>query len=192
MSLWRRILAEKRAYVIPIALGLVANAVAYALWVYPLGVKSAGAADRAAAAAQSLAAAQNELAAAQALVEGKSRAEQELATFYDKVLPPDLPSARRLTYTTLPNMASKSNVKFVERRIEDNPPKEKNARLGVLKVHTLWQCDYESFRRFVYELESSPAFVIIDDVQLAQSDPGKPLTLSLQLSTYYRLGANGN
>jgi hypothetical protein len=34
--------------------------------------------------------------------------------------------------------------------------------------------------------------VIIDDVQLAQNDATKPLQLSLQLSTYYRLGSNGN
>ena len=54
------------------------------------------------------------------------------------------------------------------------------------------QGDYESFRQFIYELESAPEFVIIDDVTLAQNDPTKPLTLTLQLSTYYRLGANGN
>jgi len=62
----------------------------------------------------------------------------------------------------------------------------------VLRVHTQFQGDYESLRRFIYQLESDPAFVIIDDVQLAQSDPTKPLTLQLQLSTYYRLGSNGN
>jgi hypothetical protein len=34
--------------------------------------------------------------------------------------------------------------------------------------------------------------VIIDDVTLAQNDAGKPLTLTLELSTYFRLGVNGN
>jgi len=38
----------------------------------------------------------------------------------------------------------------------------------------------------------SPEFVIIDDVTLAQDDPGKPLLLTLELSTYYRLESNGN
>ena len=33
--------------------------------------------------------------------------------------------------------------------------------------------------------------MIIDDVTLSQTDPTKPLTLTLDLSTYYRLGANG-
>jgi hypothetical protein len=191
MTLWRRILAEKRAVIVPLILGVIGNIVAYGLWVYPLGIKSAGAADRAAAASQALHNAERELASARTLVEGKSRAEQELSTFFDKVLPPDLPSARDLTYATLPSLAKKANVKMMDRRFEVEKP-EKDARLGLLKVHTTWQCDYESFRQFIYALESAPPFVIIDDVSLAQSDPAKPLTLILQISTYYKLGANGN
>jgi hypothetical protein len=191
MALWKRILREKRALVIPVALGAIVNIAAYALWVYPLGVKSAGAANRAAVAAQSLQAAERDHAAARDLVAGQSRANQELSTFFDKVLPADLPSARRLTYTALPALAKKASVKFLDRRFEVDPPL-KNARLGLLKVRTQWQCDYESFRQFIYELESAPPFVIIDDVSLSQNDPTKPLTLILQLSTYYRLGANGS
>src|SRR6516165_1590428 len=144
MPLWKRILVEKRAVVVPLVIGVVANIAAYGLWVYPLGVKSAGAADRAAAA---------------------SRAEQELSTFFDKVLPADLPSARNLTYATLPSLAKQSNVKLVDRRFEVDKT-EKGARLGLLKVHTAWQCDYESFRRFIYALETASPFVIIDDVEL--------------------------
>ena len=90
MPLWKRILAEKRALVVPLVLGVVGNLVAYGLWVYPLGVKSAGAADRAAAATRSLQVAERELAAARELVAGKSRADQELSTFFDQMLPADL------------------------------------------------------------------------------------------------------
>ena len=192
MTLSKRILSEERALIIPLTLCVIGNLVAYALVVYPLGVKTAGAADRAAAATQALQAAERDQAAARALVQGKSRADEELSTFYDKVLPADLPSARRLTYTTLPSLARKSNVKFLDRRydVERNP--NKNSRLGILKVRTQWQCDYESFRQFLYELESAAAFVIIDDLTLSQGDPAKPLMLTLQFSTYYRLGANGN
>ena len=191
MPLWKRIVVEKRALIVPLVLGVIGNIAAYGLWVYPLGVKSAGAADRAAAAAQSLQAAERELANARALVTGKSRADQELATFFDKVLPADLPSARSLTYSTLPALARKTNVKLVDRRFEVEKV-EKNARLGLLKVHTAWQCDYESFRQFIYALESASPFVIIDDVSLAQGEMGKPLTLSLELSTYYPLSTHGN
>jgi hypothetical protein len=190
MGLGKRILVERRALIIPLALAVLANVAAYGLWVYPLGVKSAGAADRAAAAAQSLRVAERELAAARGLVVGKTRADQELATFFDKVLPADLASARDLTYATLPSLAKKSNVRMLDRRFELEKP-EKNARLGLLKVHTAWQCDYESFRQFIYALETSAPFVIIDDVSLAQADPSKPLQLTLELATYYRLRANG-
>lgn len=191
MTLWRRILAEKRAAIIPLVFGVVGNVVAYALWVYPLGVKSAGAVDRAAAATRSMQAAERDYNAAKALVAGKSRAEQELSTFYDKVLPADFSSAMKLTYATVPAMARKANVRFVGRRVDEEQPK-KDSRLGVLKTHTQWTCDYESFRRFIYEVESAPAFVIIDEVTIAQNDPTKPLSVTLAMSTYYRLGANGN
>ncbi len=191
MPLWKRIVAEKRALLIPLALAAIGNLAAYALWVYPLGVKSAGAAERARAAAQSLQAAEAELAGARELVAGKSRADRELATFFDKVLPVDLPSARRLTYATLPALAKKSNVKMVDRRFEVAKP-EKNNRLGLLKVHTLWESDYQSFRQFIYALESASAFVIIDDVSLVQTTLDKPLAVVIELSTYYRLGANGS
>ena len=193
IPLWKRILIEKRAVIAPLGIGLLANIAAYALWVYPLGVKSATAVDRAAAAAQSLKAAEQDLANARALVTGKSRAEQEIATFYDKVLPADFSSARRLTYTTLPSLARKANVKMLERR-EEIDKTEKDARLGILHIQTQWEGDYEGLRRFIYELESDPAFVIIDDVQIIQQEATKPLNLRLTLSTYYRQGqgANGN
>jgi hypothetical protein len=191
MPLGKRILIEKRVIVIPLMVILLGNIAAYALWVYPLGVKSATAADRAVAATQSLHAAEQDLAAARALVTGKSRAEQEIATFYDKVLPADFSAARRLTYAALPGLARKANVKMLDRR-EAREKTEKDARLGILKIRTQWEGDYESLRRFIYELESDPAFVIIDNVEIAQQDPTKPLMLVLELSTYYRLGANGN
>lgn len=191
MALGKRIALEKRVYAIPLLIGTIANIAAYGLWVYPLGVRSAGAADRASVAAQSLKAAETEEQAARALVLGKARADQELATFFDKVLPADQAAARRLTYATLPALAKKTNVKLVDRRFEVEPP-AKNARVGLLKVRTQWQCDYESFRQFIYALESAPPFVIIDDVALSQSEANKPLTLLLQLSTYYRLDTHGS
>lgn len=190
MRLWKRVLLEKRSLVIPLVLAAILNIAAYVLIVYPLGVKSVGAAGRAAAAARTLNAAEQEVTAARALVTGRSRAEQELSTFYDKVLPADLPAARRLTYASLPALARKTNVKFLERQTESDPS-AKSSRIGLLTVHTRFQGDYENLRQFIFELESAPEFVIIDDVALAQSDVSKPLTLTLQLSTYYRLRANG-
>ena len=53
------------------------------------------------------------------------------------------------------------------------------------------QGDYGNLRQFIFELETAPEFVIIDGVTLTQADTSKPLTLTLDLSTYYRLGAHG-
>ena len=190
-ELIRRVLAEKRSLVLTLVVALVANIAAYALVVRPRGIRAAGAADRAAAAAAAVRAAELELAAARALVEGKRRADEELNAFYQRVLPADLSAARRMTYASLPALARKTNVRYEQRRSSVEEPHEE-ARLGRLAIRMVLQCEYEAFRDFIFQLESAPEFVIIDDVTITQNDPAKPLTLTLQLSTYYRLGANGN
>ena len=76
MTLLKRILDEKRAIIVPLVIAALLNVAAYALVVYPLVVKSTGAADRAEAAARDLKAAERDQAVARALVTAKSRAEQ--------------------------------------------------------------------------------------------------------------------
>ncbi len=189
MTPLKRILAEKRPTLIPLGVVLLLNVAVYGLVVYPLQARAAGAADRAQAASSALGAARREQTAARALVTGKAHADKELATFYDKVLPGDLSSARRLTYARLPALARDANVRYEARRTEAEA--ERGSRLGRLKTRMVLVGEYQSLRQFIYALESSPEFVIIDDVTLEQADEGKPLTLTLELSTYYRLGANG-
>jgi hypothetical protein len=190
MTLGRRVLHENRRYLWPLVAVLLLNLVVYGLVVYPLGVKSATAVDRAAAAADVRAAAERDMAAAAALVAGKSTAEKELATFYQKVLPPTLDAARRLTYAKLPALARKANVKFEERRSEIDQ-QQKNSRLGRLQTRIVLEGDYESLRQLLYELETTPEFLIVDDVSVSQPDVNKPLMLTLNVSTYYRLASNG-
>jgi hypothetical protein len=189
MTLWKRVLVEKRALVIPLLLAIAINIGVYALVVYPLGVKSATAADRAEAAAAAVNAAEADYNSARALVTGKSRAEQELSTFYDDVLPTDVTAARRLTYAALPRLARKSNVKYEQARYEPDLSLQKTTRLGRLQIRIVLEGEYESFRQFLYQLESAPEFVIIDHVTIGQSQ-NRPLTFTLELSTYYRLGAH--
>jgi Tfp pilus assembly protein PilO len=184
-----RVLTEKRSVLLPLAAVLFVNVAVYALVVYPLQTRAAGAADRAAAAAGALAQAEREQETARALVSGKDQADRELTTFYRKVLPSDISAARRLTYTRLPALARQTNVRYEARTTEADI--ERDSKLGRLKTKMVLQGEYPDLRQFVYELESSPEFVIIDDVVLQQADASKPLTLTLELSTYYRLGANG-
>jgi Tfp pilus assembly protein PilO len=193
MTLLKRVVVEKRSIVVPLALALLANVAVYAFIVYPLETRAATAEQRANAATESLKSAERDLAAARALVSGKSHADQELATFYQKVLPTDFSAAQRMTYARVPALARKANVRYEARNQENEVAREtdKDAHLGRLKTRIVLHGDYESIRQFVYELETSPEFVIIDDVSLAQAEADKPLMLTLELSTYYRLGANG-
>ena len=190
MTLGRRVFTEKRTVVVPLAIAALANVLVYALVVYPLRQKSLGAADRAKNAAVTLKAAEQDFASARELVAGKSRAEQELSTFYGKVLPADQLAALRLTYGPLPALARKANVKVISRRWAPEVPK-KDARVARLVVHVSLEDDYEAFRQFSYALETAPEFGVVDDVTISFVDPAKPLIFTLELSTYYPLGASG-
>jgi hypothetical protein len=192
MSLARRILSEKRGAVIPLVVALLINIGVYALVVYPLGVKSATAADRAVAAAAARQAAERDMASAGALVAGKARADEELATFYQKVLPSDSDEARRVTYARLPALARKANMKFTERHAEIDPLSQKDSQLGRVRTRMVLEGDYQSVRQFLYELETTPEFIIVDDVTLAQADATTPLVLTVDVSTYYRQARSGN
>ena len=190
MTLLQRILREKRPVIATLLLALLANIAVYALVVRPLAVRSATAADRAQAARTGLEAAARDIEAARALVAGKTLAEQELSTFYDKVLPADLSAARRMTYASLPALARRANVRYDASR--SSIELVKNRRLGRLHISMVLRGDWDSVRQFIYELETTPVFVIIDHVTLAQDDPDGPLALSLELSAYFRTVLNGD
>jgi Tfp pilus assembly protein PilO len=190
MTLLKRIVIEKRSLLWPLALGLLLNIAAYALIVRPKELKVKSADVRSAAAAQAVQAAERDLASARALVSGKSQAEEALSTFYNKVLPADFSAARRMTFTRLPELAQQTNVTWGS-RTSDIERVQGDARLGRVRIRTIIQGQYENVRQFIYELESSPEFIIIDDVTLSQADADKPLNLTLQLSTYYRVDSSG-
>jgi Tfp pilus assembly protein PilO len=186
MTLWSRAIREHRALLISLVIAAVLNMLAYLFVVQPLTARSAGAAGRAAAAGASLQSAQREFDAAKQLVDGKARADQELDAFYGKILPADLTAARRMTYTSLPALAKRANVRYETRRF-DTPDPERDARLARLGIRMTLQGEYEDIRAFIYELERAPEFVIIDDVTLTEGDENAPLTLRLDLSTYFNL-----
>jgi len=190
-ELFKRVVTEKRSVIYPLVIALIVNIVGYFLVVRPRGIKSAGAADRAAVAADTLRAAEREVATARALVEGKGRADEELNAFYQKVLPRDLVAARRMTYASLPALAKKTNVKYEAQRSNIDERQKRDARLGHLIIKMQLQCDYESFRDFLYQLETAPEFVIIDDVTLSEATGADNQTLVIDLSTYFPLRPDG-
>ena len=192
-TLLKRIADEKRSVVTPLMVALVANILA-GFVVYRLGVKSAGAADRATAAQAARQLAESEEAVAQALITGKASADEELNAFYQKVLPADQAAARRMTYASLPALARKTNVRYEERRFsveDEGVERGQEARLGHLIIRMVLQGQWGNIRNFIYQLESAPEFVIIDDVTLLEGRGDEPLTLTLELSTYFHKRPNG-
>jgi hypothetical protein len=188
--LLRRIVQENRAAVTTLVVVLVANLLVLVLVVRPLRAKTLGASDRATAAAAGLRAAQTELDQADALVKGKARADEELDAFYRKVLPSDLTAARRMTYASLPALARKSGVRYAARTTEVETV-DRDRRLQKMTIRMVLQGQYDNLRQFIYALESAPDFVIIDDVTLSEGSGNEPLSLTVDLSTFYRLAANG-
>jgi hypothetical protein len=155
-------------------------------------MKSAGAADRAAAAATALKAAEQERVQAHALITAKARADEELSAFYQKVLPPDQTAARRMTYASLPALARRTDVRYEARTTAvDEGAVDEEARFGRMLIRMILDGDYENLREFVFELERSPEFLIIDDVTLVGDRAAEELMLTINLSTYYRLRPNG-
>ncbi len=53
--------------------------------------------------------------------------------------------------------------------------------------------DWDDIRQMIYEIETGPDFVVIDNMRLVEgAETNAPLSLTLDLSTYYRvIGPNG-
>jgi Tfp pilus assembly protein PilO len=179
-----RILREKRPHIVILGVGLLINLLAYVLIVQPRGVRAAGAADRAAAAASARSGGERELAAAEALVTGKSRADEELNEFYRKVLPAGREAARRMMDRTLPALAEETGVRWLRRTSEVSVSDDE--RLTELTVNMVLQGEYDDLRDFLYAVESGDQFIILDDVMLSEGRPDEPLTLAIRLSTFFR------
>lgn len=184
-SLLRRVIGEHRRVVYALAAGIVINIVVFAFLVYPLQSDVANVEQRTKTAEAELAAAQADYARADGTLTGKDRALKELDTFYSSVLAHDLPGARRLTFARLAQMASKSNLDFERRKYE--PVIERGSNLTRLKVNMELQGSYADIRDFIHNIESSPEFVVIDNVGLTEGVTNSDaLRLTLQLSTYFR------
>ena len=112
-----RAFAEKRRLILPIAVAAIVNLVVYAVVIYPR-TSSAGALElRAQQAAMARARAAADLRDAEAIRTGQERAAQQLARFYDSVLPKGQEGARRITYRRLATLADESNLDYDRRTI---------------------------------------------------------------------------
>jgi len=187
----RRVLTEKRALIVPVVVGLLVNVALYLLVVYPLSRKVAGGQQQSEAAVTALNAARRDFAAARATVKGKGEADQELEKFYTDVLPPDVSGARRITFFRIDQLAQKCGLR-VERQTSD-PKTQRDSSLVKFTYRASLSGEYRNIRRFVHELETAPEFLVLENLQLRQSEvENRGLNVDVEIATYYRAGANGN
>jgi Tfp pilus assembly protein PilO len=181
----RRAIAEHRPLILGLGAALVLNALVYALVVYPLSERVANVAERERAAELGLAQAKAEHDQTSGTLTGKSRAAAELTTFYQDVLPQDLVGARRLTYLRLARLARDSGLDY--QRASYAPVVETGSTLTRLQIQLVLSGTYPDMRNFIYQLDTAPEFVVIDNVYLAEgADESGSLVVTLDLSTYFR------
>ena len=192
MTLLARVASEQRRVLIPLGLLAVVNVGVLALAVYPLSLKVAASQRRADAAAGRLAQIEREVSRVHATLATTEQADKDLARFYADVLPRDVSAARHQTYAHLAALADEHNLAVARRTyaIDDSY----KGRLQRLQIAMVLTGEYADVRDFIYALETSPEFVVIEDVSVAEGarlESG--LTVNLQLATYFRGdGAHGS
>src|SRR5690606_20709441 len=189
-TLLARIAADRRRVLVPLAIAAIRHAAVYAAVVYPLSARAAGAEQRAAAARQRLQAAEREAAELRSTVERTEQADRDLSRFYSDVLPRDVAGARRLTYARLADLADEHGLILTRRRFDLDDTYR--GRLRRMQIDMSLEGEYRDIRAFVHELESSPEFIVIENVSLTGGQtPDAPLSLTLRLATYFTGASSG-
>jgi Tfp pilus assembly protein PilO len=185
-----RIFEEKRRLVIPVVGGLALNAVLFAGVVYPLRARVRSTEVRAQQATEQLRAAEREDADARGIAQGRDRTEVALKAFYKDVLPATHAEARQATFLRLTQLAEQHNLE--QSRRSTDPKQGRESTLARLQISMTLEGNYNDIKRFIYEVESGTDFIVIDSIAIQQgTEANAPLTLALNLSTYYRAEPNG-
>jgi Tfp pilus assembly protein PilO len=179
-----RVLREYRAALVPLAIVLALNLIALIAVVLPLSQRAAGAEQRALAAERERQAAVADFERAQTLQTAKGRATEDLATFYSDVLPANVAAARRILQLKLRQQAEAHGVEYqgsgsTEEELDDS-------NLLRLTMSMRLSGSYDDIRRFIYDVETSSDFVVIEHVRLTEAPRSEGLELALNVSTFYR------
>ena len=187
---WSRILSDHRRWVALVGIVLAINLGVLFAVVMPMRRSAESGTSQAEQSVAALNAAIADLKDAEATRDGQAQASTDLDRFYGEVLPQDFAAARRVTQLRLAQMARAHDVAF--HRGATTPELLKNSPLERLRVTCALEGDWDDIRQLIYEIETGPDFIVIDNVALAEGeDSAAPLALQLDLSTYYRIPANG-
>lgn len=183
-SLLARVLVEWRRVLVPLGVAAAVNVGVYALAVYPLSLKVAASERRAAAARAELQAAERDQATTQVSLGRAEQADADLQRFYRDTLPASIEGARRMSYAKLATLADHHGL-VVERRSYDRDTGYRG-RLHKLNIRMALSGEYRDIRAFLHALETSREFLVIEDVSLSEGvRPGAPLSVAVDLATYY-------
>jgi hypothetical protein len=188
-----RVLTEKRRIVVPLVIAVLANVLLYAVVVFPLGRQVASAEAEANTQHDLLNKARQDHRAAKATVTGKQQADAALQKFYKDVLPASASVARTLTYTRLSQLAEQANVRLEQGA--NTVEREKGSTLSKSTTTYMLVGDYRAVRKFIYSLETTPEFVVLENVGLTspgEQAAGRELAMRLEIATYFRSGNVGN
>ena len=185
---WARIVREHRTALLPLAVVLAANIVALVAVVYPLAQRVSSNEQRAETAEQQRVQAAAEFRRAETLRDSQTQATKDLETFYAEVLPSSVGAARRILQLRLQQMAREHGVLYQGSGTIEEEIRESNLLRLTMSVRLAGE--YDDIRSFLYDLELSNDFVVVDNIKLSEgTEPGAPLAVFLQVSTYYRAPA---
>lgn len=186
--LWRRIFAERRSLLVPLLALLVIDAALLGAVVVPLRQSVATSVTDAEDRRLQLAVAMQRLKQMQNTRSSRDRAEQELTKFYGQVLPTSQAAAGSLLQLEVARLARENNLTLLNRNWENEVIKDTPLQRFVTKVELVG--DYASVLKFIYNVETSEAFLAIRSVQLSQATRQQASTgqlqLALEIATYYR------
>jgi hypothetical protein len=182
-----RVVSDHRRVLVPLGAVLVINLVVLIAVVLPLRRSVESGDVRARTSAAALAEAAADFKIAEATREGLAQATKDLERFYKDVLPVDVSAARRLTSLKLGQMVRQHDVNF--QRSASSPETNRDSELERLKISYVLSGNWEDIRMLIHAIETGPDFVVIDNVGLQEGgEASAPLSLTLDLSTYYRVG----
>jgi Tfp pilus assembly protein PilO len=179
-----RVIQEHRTALVPLALILGINLIALVALVLPLSQRVGAAEQRAEAAERQRVQAEADFKRAEALQSAKSRATEDLDTFYRDVLPLNVGAARRILQLKLRQLAAAHDVEY-----QGGGSTEEEIRDSTLLRLTMTMDlhgSYDDIRAFIYDVETAPDFVVIEQVRLSEATQASGLEVSLAVSTYYR------
>jgi Tfp pilus assembly protein PilO len=182
-----RVVSDHRRVLVPLGAILAINLVVLIAVVLPLRRSVDSGDARARTSSEALAEAAADFKNAEATRDGQGQATKDLERFYKDVLPADVSAARRLTNLKLSQMVRRHDVNF--QRSASNPETTRESELERLKISFALSGDWEDIRMLIHDIETGPDFVVIDNVVLQEgNEASAPLSLTLDLSTYYRVG----